>query len=417
MMSARYNPPQRMSFRPRLYIAAAILLLTAISARAASFDAPAADLARQIAALAGPGPARLVILNNSSLPTGEIPVIRRSLERDLRGLGVLAGGAESATLIRVTLSQNMNGGLWVAEVREGTELRVAMVPVSLDVPMTGPAGAALTLRRTLLLSEPEQILDAAVFASGGEQRLVVLEPERFLVFTRNPAAITAPGASPTWNQPQAFPIEHTRSYPRDLRGRIVAAQDHLFDAFLPGVQCTGTNAGSQLSVSCAESDDPWQVTATQRAFYNAMRDNFTGVLAPGFGMRLPPFYSAAELPRIGQPATLLNTVSGKVLLIDNGVSKPITGADDWGSDFAVVRSGCGSGAQVLVSGSGAGSAGDSLRAFEVPGRETIPVSAALPVNGVIDSLSPAPDSTTATMIVRRDAPTAYEVWNVAAICN
>src|SRR5690348_5726075 len=313
MMSARYNPPQRMSFRPRLYIAAAVLLLTAISVRAASFDGPAADLARQIAALAGPGPARLVILNNSSLPTGEIPVIRRSLERDLRGLGVLAGGAESATLIRVTLSQNMNGGLWVAEVREGTELRVAMVPVSLDVPMTGPAGAALTLRRTLLLSEPEQILDAAVFASGGEQRLVVLEPERFLVFTRNPAAITAPGASPTWNQPQSFPIERTRSYPRDLRGRIVAAQNHLFDAFLRGVQCTGTNAGAQLSVSCAESDDPWQVTSTQRAFYNTMRDNFTGVLAPGFGMRLPPFYSAAELPRIGQPATLLNSVSGKVL--------------------------------------------------------------------------------------------------------
>ena len=417
MMSARYNPPQRMSFRPRLLIVAAALLFTGVSVRAASFEAPAADLARQIAALAGPGPARLVILNNSNLPTGEIPVIRRSLEEDLRSLGVLAGGAQSATLIRVTLSQNLHGGLWVAEVREGTEVRVAMVPVNLDVPVTGPGGAALTLRRTLLLSEPEPILDTALFASAGEQRLVVLEPERILVFTRNAATISAPGANPVWNQPRSFPIEHGRSYPRDIRGRIVAAQDHLFDAYLPGVQCTGTNDGAQLSVSCADSDDPWQVTSTQRGFYNAMRDNFTGVLAPGFGMRLPPFYSAAELPRIGGPATLLNTVSGRVLLIDNGVAKAITGADDWGSDFAVVRSGCGSGAQVLVAGSGAATAGDSLRAFEVPGREAIPVSAALPVNGVIDSLSAAPDGTTATMIVRRDAPTAWEVWNVAAICN
>lgn len=417
MTRARYNPPQQMSFRHWLLLAAAALLVAAVTVRAATFDAPAAELARQIAALAGPGPARLVILNNSSLPVAEIPAIRQALVRDLRSQGVIAGSAESATLIRVTLSQNLRGGLWVAEVREGTAVRVAMIPVALDAPLTGGSGPMLTLRRTLLLSEPDEILDAAIFTSPGQQRLVVLEPERILIFDRNTTALTAPGASPAWTAPQSFAIQHTRAYPRDLRGRIVAAQDHLFDAYLPGVACSGSSAGGQLTVTCGDSDDPWTVTATQRGFYNAMRDNFTGVLAPGFGMQIAPFYSAADLPRAVGSATLLNEVNGKVLLIENSTAKLVAGANDWGSDLAVVRSGCGSGAQVLVSGSGAAASGDTLRAFEVPGREAIPVSAALPVNGVITSLSSDPDGTSATMIVRHDAPTAYEVWNVAAICN
>lgn len=416
MTGARYNPPQRMS--SRLWFFAAALLVAAVSVRAASSDAPAADLARQIAALTGPGPARLVILNNSSLPTAEIPAIRQALERDLRREGVLAGSSESATLIRVTLSQNLRGGLWVAEVREGTEVRVAMVAVGLDAPLSGGPGPMLTLRRTMLLRSADEILDAAVFTSPGQQRLVVLEPERVLVFDRNTTAITAPGASPAWTEPQSFPIEHTRGYPRDLRGRIVAAQDHLFDAYLPGALCSGSSAGGQLAVTCGDSDDPWPVTSMQRAFYNAMRDNFTGVLAPGFGMQLAPFYSAAEVPRpVGSAMLLLNEVNGKLLLVENTTAKLVSGATDWGSDLAAVRSGCGSGAQVLVSGSGAAANGDTLRAFEIPGREAIPVSAALPVNGAITSLSSGPDDASATMIVRRDETTTYEVWNVAAICN
>lgn len=420
MTIARYNPPQRMSLRSLCFLAAA-LLIAAVPVRASGVDQPAADLARQIAAVAGPGPAKLVVLNNSSLPISEVSMIRQELERDLRSFGVLPNGpnnsTDSGTVIHVTLSQNLREGLWVAEIREGTEVRVAMVPAPLDTPPSGNAGPMLTLRRTLLLSEPDNILDAAVFTSSGEQRLVVLEPERVLVFTRNTTALMGPGAAPAWSEPQTFPIRHARPYSRDLRGRIIASQDHWFDAYLPGVLCSASNAGAQLTMNCDDSDDPWPVTPTRRAFYNGMRDNFTGVLAPGFGMQIPPFYSAADLPRIGGAATLLNEVNGKVLVIENGVLKPIAGTNDWGSDFTVVRSGCGSGAQALVSGSGAAAAGDSLRAFEIAGREAIQVSASLPVKGAIESISAAADGTSATVIVRRDSPAAYEVWNVAAICN
>jgi hypothetical protein len=382
---------------------------------ASQFDQPAADLARQIAALTGPGPAKLVIHNNSTLPNGEIPVIRQLLEHDLRALGVTTGSSDSATIIRVTLSQNLRGGLWVAEVDEGTETRVAMLPVNLQTPTSTTPGPTLTLRRTLLLtaSEPdaEPILDAALIAG----RLIVLEPDRLVVYAKNSTAL--PAASADWSESQTLPITHARSFPRDLRGRIFPASDHLFDAWLPGVLCTGSNDGAQLAVTCAESDDPWPITTAQHAFYSAMRDYFTGILAPGFSFELQPFYNAADLPRPTGTAILLNQLNGNVLLIENNAAKLVSGANDWGSDFAVIRSGCGSGAQVLVSGSGAAAAGDSLRAFEISGREAIAVSPPLPIDGAITAINPAPDSATAYVIVRRDAPTRWEVWNVAPLCN
>jgi hypothetical protein len=421
MTSARYNPPQRMMDRLRFWGKWAALVCLGAGlvpmAYAATWEQPASDLARQIAALTGPGPARLAIQNASTLPASDLPVIRRLLEQDLVGLGVLSGGSDSATLIRVTLSENLRGGLWVAEVQEGTETRVTMLAVPLAPAAPSGSGGSITIRRTLLISEEAPVLDAKIFVTGGVQRLVVLEPERVITYERNSAAL----GTGTWIQDQSFPLMHTRPYPRDLRGELVAATEHVFDAWLPGVSCrgaeTGAGVGTALSVSCADSDDPWPISSTQKAFYNEMRDNFTGVLAPGFGMDLPPFYEAGEVPHETGAAMLVGLVDGRVLLIDGGVAKPVTGTNDWGSDFAVLRSGCGSGAQVLVSGSGAAAAGDSLRAWEIAGREAIPVSAPISVDGVVTAIWPSTDGSSATVIVRRESPLRYEVWNGTALCN
>jgi len=82
-----------------------------------------------------------------------------------------------------------------------------------------------------------------------------------------------------------------------------------------------------------------------------------------------------------------------------------------------MRSGCGSGVQVVVSGSGAAAVGDSLRAYEIAGREAIALSAPLAVEGAVTAIHAANDGTSATVIVRRDGPLRYEVWNVSAFCN
>ncbi len=64
---------------------------------------------------------------------------------------------------------------------------------------------------------------------------------------------------------------------------------------------------------------------------------------PGFGPKLPPFYSAAEMSRAGSTAFLFNDVSGAVHLLEGNSHKMLIGARDWGSDIAAVRSGCGAG--------------------------------------------------------------------------
>jgi hypothetical protein len=417
-MRVRYNPPQRMIFRTRLLVAAAALALLLPGAHAANWEEPVATLARQIAALAGPGPVQLTVSNRSSLSADEIPQIRQMLVHDLRAYGVVSGGSNSATLIHVTFSENMRGGLWVAEVQEGTETRVTMLPVKLEATSAASSAQTLTLQRAILITEPGPVLDAQVFSAGGVQQLVVLEPGQIVTYERSSASLTsAVSTSTLWIKEQTLTIPNKSTISRDMRGRIIAAQDHLFDAYLPGVLCRGTNNGSTAALSCANSDDPWPVTPTQEAFYDSGRNYFMGVLVPGFGMQLPPFYDAAAIPRSSGSATLLNNVNGSAVLIQNNLTVPINGTDDWGSDLTAIHSVCGSGTQVIVSGSGQAATGDSLRAYEIPGREAIPVSAPLLVPGTITAIWPSNSGNSAIVVVHMPTSDGYEVWSVTASCN
>jgi len=418
MHSARYNPPQPMNFFSRLLVAAAAVALVLPSARAATWEQPAAAFAGQIASLTGPGTVQLVFDNRSSLSGSEVAQIRRLLERDLRGLGVLAAGSNSATLVRVTFSQNLRGGLWVAQVEEGTETRVTMLPVQLEsTAPPSPGGPTVTLRRTVLVAESDPVLDAQVFAAGSMQRLIVLEPSQILVYAQGTPSLAGSAAPAGWTETQSLPIPHDRPEPRDLRGRVAAGQNDLFDAYLPGLLCRGTNDGPAIALSCADSDDPWPVSASQAAFYDSARDYFTGVLAPGFGMELPPFYEAAEIPRPGGPALLLDNLDGAAALVENQRIESIDGTGDWGSDLATVRSACGPGDVVVVSGAGPAAAGDSLRAWQISGREAIPAGEPLPVPGTVMAVWPTAGGDRVMAMVRRQSSSGYEVWSVAASCD
>jgi hypothetical protein len=420
MHTARYNPRKHMIACRRVpALMLAVFWMAAAACHAettGNWEQPAADLAKQIAAIAGPGPAKLTITNQSSLSAEEPPSIRRLLERDLRGYGILISGTESATNIRVTLSENTAGGLWIAEVQEGTEVRVAMVPVAFSARVESQTAAEIILRKSLVWKQREPLLDAMIVPSGTARRILLLEPEQIVSY------ITTAGA---WIKEQEFRIPHSRPFPRDMRGRLIAGQSHLFDAYLPGALCTGTDSGGSLTVSCADSDDPWPLTGPaeipnapqQKAFFNATRNYFTGILSPGFGMQLQPFYSSAVLPRPNGVAVLFNGLDGRIVMIENNVMKPIAGARDWGSDFASIRSGCGSGVQVLVSASGAAPT-DSVRAYDIPGREAESVSPALAFDGQVMAIWPSTEGASATVIIRTaTGHTPYEVYSVSALCD
>jgi hypothetical protein len=156
--------------------------------------------------------------------------------------------------------------------------------------------------------------------------------------------------------------------------------------------------------------------ASQKAFYNPSRNYFTGVVVPGFGVNLPPFYSAAQLITAMNTATLLADISGQVHVFERGSHKMVVGARDWGSDIAGMRSDCGTGAQVLASAAGSGM-GDALRAYELSGREAVPASAPLRFEGTIMALWPSADGTTARAVVRDPQGSRYEAYSLSIACN
>src|ERR1035441_398357 len=301
MTAAGYNRRHRMkNWWPDARVFVCIVCIgmllagTPMCMAAEGWDASATEFARQIAALTGPGSISLTIRNNSSISVDEIPAIRRALLSGLSALGVtVRPAADVATTVRVTLSQSARQGLWVAEVQQGPEVRVAMVSVANTAPAAEPQGTPVLLRKTLLIAQTEPILDAERIAlpsdAAATQSLVVLSPEQIAIYHggENGAA---------WVKGESLAIEHGRPYPRDVRGRLQAAADGTFKAYLPGVVCSvsqqTTSAG--FAISCSDSDDPWPV-GSRSAFYNSGRNYFTGVTIPSAGGDAQPFYSVADL--------------------------------------------------------------------------------------------------------------------------
>jgi len=415
--------------------------LTASAAPAPSpWEKPAADLAGQIAGILGPGQAQLTIRNLSTIPNNEIPAIRQLLEKDLKALGVLVSGAESANELRITLSENQRQRLWVAEVVEGNETRVAMIEIQYSQNQVPTSSATVLLRKEKFLghdADPDVLNSLPCFSSpDGKPPLLAVAERRHGVLVLKQDCLLALDRSPSgiFDGKTFDNLASTHAHTRDPRGLIVTDSDgDGFRIFLPGTECVGSYIissepdrppGEGWSLHCNASDDPWPIaqegtasgSTTIKAFYNAARNYFTGVISPSLGVDLPPFYTAVLLPRPAEGAALLvGGIDGKVQILENGSLQQVSGARDWGSDFAVLHSGCGSGWQIVASGSGE-AASDSLRAYEMPAREAIPASAALAMDGTVTALWTAPDSKSIFAVVR-SATNEYEVDRVTASCN
>lgn len=295
--------------------------------------------------------------------------------------------------------------------------------------MTAHETVPLSLRKIPLWTQDEPILDLAVLEENASPtRLAVLDGEKVALYRWQ---------SGRWQQEQALSISHARSWPRDLRGRLVPARDHLVDIYLPGVICH-SSAGMPLTLNCRETDDPWPLVPAALsggavsvfpsagstpviippvgAFYAATRNFFTGALTPGIGKftTVSKFYSAALLPRDKSVLWLFAATDGRVHVVD-GVSEQDTKLD-WGSDLTSVKTPCGAGWQVLATRSEEGT-GDSVRAYEFPDRDPVAVSAAVDFAGVVTAMWTEAKADTAIVVVRNRETGSYEAFRLAVACS
>ena len=390
------------------------VLLLAASASAANWSEPARQLVRKISAKTGPGAVAITFRNSSSMSSGDVADARRAIEQSLRSAGLRFVPEEQAAItLRITLSENAQGYLWVGEIHQGTnEDAVAMV----EVPHVESGGAprpaaAVVVRKQLLWLQATPILDALVLGGGGSAHLVVLAPDRVGLYKQ---------ASGRWEPEQEMEIKHARPWPRDLRGRLAARPDHLFDAYLPGMKCSSGGNGP-LTLQCRESDDPWPLTVAnqppQMAFFGSQRNFFNGVIRPGFGAArgTAPFYSAAGLPRDNYTLWLFAGVDG-ALRVTDGINERVIAPRGWGSDVAAVMNGC-AGPQALITQAGDSATPDAVVALDVPEREPQVVSDPLEFSGPITALWTAADGNSVVAVSKNLKTGNYEAYALTVVCG
>ena len=177
-----------------------------------------------------------------------------------------------------------------------------------------------------------------------------------------------------------------------------------------------SSTGTPITMTCRDTDDPWPIGG-QKAFFNSARNYFTGILAPGIGTQLPPFFSAATLPRANYTLWLFNGVDGQVRAYDSVELRTIPNARNWGSDMISLRSNCGLGTQLLVSMAGDDTVADSLHAYEIVDREPNEVASQLGMDGPITALWQSADASSATAVVHNLQTGQYDAYNITIACN
>lgn len=401
-VASRYNS-RIVSTRP-LVILLALCLALACHAQAAPQDVEQ-EFASRIVALTGPGAATLTVVNASSANAEQFASFRKTLQHNLQEDGVrVRQSAQANSDIRVTLSENARGLVYVAEVQQGSETRQVIVEATLVTSATLPA-SAMTLRRTLLVSRVEPVLDAVQLRVGNEAKLVLLTAQAVVLYRQQAG---------TWVEQASLKVVHGQRLPQDLRGRLVVSSERTVDAYLPGVICQ-VSVADALRTECRDADDAWPMGA-QAAFFNSAANYFNGLLRPGFGKQMAPFFTAAALPFPGYTLWIFNGVDGQVRTHD-GVRQGTLNVRDWGSDVAAVRSGCGSGTQLLVTGMADAGANDSLRGFELVDRQPVLAAPTMEFNGAITALWTAQDGLSATAVLHNPRTESYEVFNVSIGCN
>jgi len=378
----------------------ALVLMFFLTLPAVSWADTPEDAARQLAErrAASLPPGQTVSLNArnlSSLGATEFGSARRALEQQLRARGVrLAAAAAGRVEIRATLSENLLGLLWVAEFRRGDQPVVILVAAgSLAGVEKRSAAPSVFIRRQVVWEQTEPILDVALpqSAAGRPPRMVVLEPAQVLMYRSE---------NEGWQTDQSFPLKRTRMPSRDLRGRLQLETD-LIAVNFPGETCqVFLRPAGRIECQPVAGASPADVTS----------------LAGEGEKKSPPWYSEARWEEKGHPIAVFAGTDGLARLYDDG-PEPVAAFPGWGSDLAGLRTGCGTGWQLLVTGPGDWTEADSVQAYEIVNRQAVAVSPRVELPGPVMSLAPADELGTAVAAVRNLKSGRYEVYRLWVSCS
>lgn len=407
----------------RLFTAFVVIAFLSVPASADTWTAPASELANKIIAKAGPGSAiSISFANRSSLSASEAGNITSQIHSQLQASGMrFVQPAQAIATVTVTLSENAQGFLWIGEIMQGSSTDVVMtsVPRAPSAALTGTG--AITLRRKLILTSDDQILDVATDADN----TVVLTPEKVTWYRAQGAQL---------QELLSMPVKHSRPFPSDIRGRITNLRGGPLEISLPGVRCTQTNP-QQASLDCSDTDDPWPMSApgapiAVNAFFSPVRNFFTGAVtfhdaspssqSPDRSYDLPPFYSFAQIEEGGLPLWVFAGVNGRVTFFGgtSATTPTETAVRGWGSDIAAISAGCDNERYILAARDSDLNQPDFLQPFQVVNREVSSAAAPTDFAGPVTALWTSAISSDSAVAVSHNLKTdKYEAYSLSLVCN
>lgn len=404
------------------FAAATAFICAPRSCAAGPWEGPASELAEKIVSRIAPGATLwLEVRNESSLGANEVSEITRILRAELSDRGArLFKTTQPSEQVGVTLSENLEGLLWVAEIRHAgsppapSPRDVVMIQVARPRAENLPAPSeTLALRKTLLYEQRVGILDLALLegTEAAEPLLLVFDTERVALYKKQ---------ATNWVIEQSLPVTRSRPWPRDARGRLTVRAGGSFDAYAPGTRCAGETLPA-LSMECHDSNDPWPLSSAASAqvagHFSADRNFFDGPLSiSGEKASVAPFYSAAIVADPSGPMEILAGLDGSARLFRKG-AEPLATLAGWGSDIAALQSGCGSGWQILATRAGDLTEADSIHAYSIRDGALAEASAPAEFPGPVTALWPAERGRTALAVTRDLKRGEYEAFTLSISCG
>jgi hypothetical protein len=355
-----------------LYFGWGLLLLTRTQAQTL-VEAVAPVAARTSSLLQRPAAISLETQNLTSLPAAEWSNFRSSLQNQLRISGIQTAATQPESRVRLTLSDNVRGLLFVVEVFTGDNRQIAMLPWTLPSEQSKPR---LLITKHLLWTQPEPILDILLEDSDSEM----------LVLSTNVVA-SYRSMGDKWELSGTASLVLPRTLPRDPRGRLQGTADG-FRAFLPVATCQGTWK-PELRLMCLDGTSSWE------------------------DVRWVPDRNVLESDSIKSP--FYSTASGVFAMADGHVldraGQPVAGSETWGSDIAPVVDPCGPGIAAIAS-----SERDEVRIYGVGNGLATPMSDPLSLPGPVTALWPSGAGQEATLVVDNLQIGEYEAFRLALAC-
>jgi hypothetical protein len=368
----------------------------AISARADSLEDAVRALARKAASSADGISVTFELHNNSSLDDAPLASVSSAFQEELRRDGINIQTTKTGASIVLTLSQNLTEYLGVVQVHRGDSSETIMQPLGLvKGSFTTEPSFARTLHKQLLFSQDFPILDV-VLSSDARQADVLGLQEIFHYHLQGDQWVLAGTERLPVHQPAG----------RDLQGLLFEDTD-AWAAYLSGELCRLSFVEAK-GWSCEKYGGPVPV--------RTVSPDIIGKKNVGFWL------SAAEFDTETNPKLVVIGQDGVARLFEDG-PEPVSSFPGWGSEIASLRTGCGTGWQLLMTGKGDWNEPDKIQAVEIQDRRMNVVSPPIEFPGAVIGLhtpktaADAGSNGSAIAMIHNLQTGMYEAYRLTLACD